>query len=104
MPRELELQNEQLWEEKYSYALYPQPSSRQRRLERMEKEIQDIKIALTGNSSSRLWQEWKMKLSNLQIERKFHLWAMYGPGRYPRVEGQDTTTPPKNLKEQIPDL
>ena len=79
-------------------------STKQKELDYIESEIKDIQLMLAGSPHSKHWQEWKMKLDNLQINRKYHLWAMYGVDRYPHSEGDNIYSAPRKLKEMIPDL
>lgn len=79
-------------------------SSSLKRLRLLEEEIQDLKLCLVGSSASRAWQEINMKLMNLQSDRKYRLWEIYGPERYPNNRKENTGAPPTNLSEQIPDL
>ena len=82
----------------------PEVSFNQRRLEYLESEIRDLKNCLAGVRTSRRWEKLDMELKNLQVERRYLLFSIYGFAKYPDDKLQSDGSPPRNLREQIPDL
>jgi len=82
----------------------PEGSFNQRRLEYLESEIRDLKMCLAGVRTSRRWMRLDTELNNLQGERRYLLFSMFGFEKYPDNKKQSDGSPPTNLKEQIPDL
>ena len=73
-------------------------------LEQVEEQITDIKLAMTGSSSSKLWQEWGIKLANLQSTRRRLIFQMNQDHYRPLVEMSMNGTHVLNWKNAIPDL
>ena len=69
--------NREEWERQHSGTLGYKPGTAERYVQRLEGLITDMKKCMAGDPSSKLWQELKIKLTNLQAERRVWFYPLH---------------------------
>ena len=86
------------------YTEYMLKSPNQKKIDRIEDEIRDIKLCLSGSSTSKKWQDLKLKLTILQRERRMWIWTLHRDELRDKVKVSPDGTHVLDYQGAIPDL